>query len=255
LSGLVTVIDSVAAVKPLVLAGGFIPDERLVILDMYSTLTMPPAPVRAYMRSEAYQYKLQEMLSFLSKEERIKTLSLGFHVNNHQLVEANAPVVIRSIQASGNKVMVLTSSLSGTTDKYYRHEAGLYQKLQSLGIDLKQAFPIQELTLNNLPAYEGRYPTYYKGLLATNSHPDTNAKGIVLVTFLQKLDYKPRQVVMVDDQSIHLYTVKEALSKFDASIEFSGLLFEGAKKYSEESVQEVDFMAYWKEQVANMLRS
>lgn len=92
-----SVSDSIATIQQVLLQEPIDPGQQLVVLDMDRTLTLPPRPALAYLFAEKYQIKLQRMLAPFNETERNRVLKLGSQVSNQQLVESDAPAIIRSI--------------------------------------------------------------------------------------------------------------------------------------------------------------
>jgi hypothetical protein len=222
-------------------------EQFLVIFDMDLTLTMPHLPVLIYLSIPEYRAKVENILSSLQASKRRKVLTLGLQVSEQQLVESNSPQIIRHIQDQDIRTIVLTASLSGQLNNKAPMELQRFQKLQTFGIVLEKSCPHKEILLDELPFYNSSYPTYYRGILCANGEPGTNIKGPVLISFLQRINFLPRKVIMVDDKIQHLSSVYESLISLDPTIDFVGFEYVGAYRHIPNNIDEEDFIAYWKE--------
>ena len=93
---------------------------------------------------------------------------------------------------------------------------------------------IEQLNNNNLsfhiPKFDDfewtlKHPCFYKqGCLFCGS----NCKGDVLVSFLEKMDYKPEVIIFVDDKESYLYAIEHVAKKLN--IEYIGLRYAGCDK-------------------------
>lgn len=239
-------ITSIAEVQKFISQEDTPPEQLLVIFDMDLTLTMPSLPVFIYLTIPEYRIKLQKLLASLTDSDRRKVLTLGLQVAEQQLVEKGTPDVIRYIQNQHIKTIILTASLTGQLNDAAPMELQRFQKLQDLGISLEKSWPQTEILLDELPFYNLNCPVYYKGVLCANGEPGTNIKGPVLTSFLQRIGFLPKKVIMVDDKKEHLAYVAQSLADFDPYIDFVGFEYIGAYQHIPANIDEQGFIDYWK---------
>ena len=246
-------ISSIAEVQELISKQAAQTGQILVIFDMDLTLTMPPLPVFIYLTIPEYRAKLHQILDPLTGSQRRKVLTLGLQVAEQQLVEQGSPAIIKWIQAQKIKTIVLTASLTGQLNDKAPIELQRFKKLQDFGILLEDSCSQQEILLDDLPAYNENCPTYYRGILCANGEPGTNMKGPVLVSFLQHINFRPKQVIMVDDKKQHLADVGQSLAALDPTIQFVSLEYLGAYQHIPSYIDEEKFINYWKNLINRVL--
>ncbi|OJW68810.1 MAG: hypothetical protein BGO68_04515 [Candidatus Amoebophilus sp. 36-38] len=248
-------ISSIAEVQEFISKQTAQTGELLVIFDMDLTLTMPRLPAFIYLTIPEYRAKLQQILDPLTDSQRRKVLTLALQVAEQQLVEKDSPEIIKRIQAQQIKTIVLTASLTGQLNDEAPMELQRFKKLKDLGIVLEDNCSNKEIALDDLPAYNENCPTYYRGILCANGEPGTNMKGPVLVSFLQHIGFRPKQVIMVDDKKQHLDYVRQSLAALDPTIQFVSLEYVGAYKHIPPYIDEEKFIGYWKDLINQVLHA
>jgi hypothetical protein len=234
------------------------PSQALLAFDVDMTLTVPNHPACFYPNMKKYGLALKSFLFFkwilrqLSKVEWDQALTLAMQMSGQQLVEADTPAVIKSLQKQGIKTIAFTASLTGCLEGLGKIEETRFQDLAALDFDFRAAFPQQKILLNEIPAYNRSNSIYDKGILYANGGEKGRNKGAVLVAFLRKVDWKPAQVVMVDDVPKNLKQIKQALAAFDPTIQFVGIEYTGAKTHAPQSIGKRELMAYWSGAVAQI---
>lgn len=233
----------------------------LVAFDIDMTLTAPQNPACYFPNMRQYKAVIgrhmlfQRVFSCISKTEEDKVLTLGTQLPSQQLIETNTPALIASLQQSGVKAIALTASLSGGVEGLDNLKERRLVGLQQVGIDFSQAFPNEDTIFSEFPPHNNHYPTYHQGILYANGGNGANNKGAVLVAFLKKMGWTPRQVVLVDDLVANLTAVKRALASLDPTIQFIGIEYRGAQAYAPEGITKREIIAYWKNIVSQVKAS
>lgn len=223
----------------------------LVAFDIDLTLTVPCHPACYYPNLQRYKALLdrhlmaKRMVSCLSEVEEDQALTLGTQLPGQKLIEKNTPALIATLQKQGIKTIALTASLSDGVPGLPNLQVNRYTHLKQLGIDFSQTFAIEDGSFLHFPPHNNHYPAYHQGILYANGGKRTSNKGAVLVALLKKLDWKPRQVVMIDDLSSNLKDIEKALKSFDATIHFIGIEYDGGKNYVPEQITKKDMLDYW----------
>ncbi|EFB41392.1 DUF2608 domain-containing protein [Parachlamydia acanthamoebae] len=157
------------------------------------------------------------------KDELENQLSLTMLLPKRVLVEGSTPGFIESLQVKGIKTMALTSCPTGRFGVIPSVEQWRIRHLKTLGIDFsaeapcQESFSLTEICKKNRPA-----PLFENGILFSKGY----SKGEVLIAFLKRINWKPSNVLFIDDLADNLESVKQYLDEFD--IPFVGFHYLGA---------------------------
>ena len=137
------------------------------------------------------------------------------------LIEPSIVQTIADLQNRGVKVMVLTALMSGADFTIPSLSEWRYATLKKLELDFtKTGFP--DMIFNELPAKKEQHPVLYRGILAASGTP----KGQVLGAFLDRVGWKPDQVIFFDDNLERVESVAQEMQK--RKIPFHGYHYKGA---------------------------
>lgn len=215
-------------------------EDVLCLFDLDMTLTQPDHPA-------AYMPNLKKHLDiYRSIQARYPKLDtcLTFCFNfllPQRLTDSDIPSVLASLKM---KTIAFTATVTGDF-LGTRMEVRRYEDLKQLGLSFERAFPQSEVILNACPRYRGYYPTYYKGILFSNSERGNTTKGTVLCAFLEAVHYTPKCVVLVDDRPQNHSDVQTALSKAFPKTKYIGIEFTGAADYCPKEISATDFEAFY----------
>lgn len=152
--------------------------------------------------------------------------------------------ILSVLAALKMKTIAFTATITGDF-LGERMEIRRYKDLKQLGLSFEHAFPQSEIILNTCPQYRGYYPTYYKGILFSNSERGNTTKGTVLCAFLKTVAYTPKCIILVDDRPQNHIDVQTALSQTFPETKYIGIEFTGAKDYCPEEISAADFEAFY----------
>lgn len=141
--------------------------------------------------------------------------------------------------------IAFTATLSGVFRDIGRLEILRYQQLLEKQLLFQSNFNGDDFELEACPSYRNTKPTFYKGVLCSNSENGATTKGSVLCAFLKKIQWQPKLVILVDDRSKNLYDVSVALKKDFPTTKFIGIEYLGAHNYCPQTITEEAFKAYW----------
>ena len=232
--------------------------DMLVAYDIDMTLTAPEHPACYYPNMQRYRNAIgrrmlwQRLFGCISKTQEDKVLTLGTQLPDQQLIETDTPAFITSLQDREVKTMALTASLSGGVEGLENLKERRFAGLQQVGIDFSKTFPHEDMLFSEFPLHNNHYPIYHQGILYANGGNGANNKGAVLVAFLEKVGWKPQQLVMVDDLTSNLTDIAKALTVFDPSIQFIGIEYQGAQTYVPESITKKEIITYWKDIISRV---
>jgi hypothetical protein len=219
----------------------------LAVFDVDMVLIHPSDP--AFQMANMYRHgkKVKEIMEELNSLEKDIFWNLINISGEASLVDEQILPLLGHLKSSKVKSMALTAGLTGSFEKINSMEEWRYNRLKQLGIDFSESFSgTSEVLLVELPMYRGHYATFKNGILFANGEKNPTGKGATLNRFLEKVNFKPKKIVFIDDRLENLRVVEETLKK-DLSISFVGLHYVGAKEFPSEKVDEDSFVKKYKE--------
>lgn len=218
--------------------------DIFVLFDIDLTL-IQPLNSATYM-SNVIQYRevMKKETHHLTREQKDLLVNLAIASAPWGLVEETSPYFIKCHQDKGINVLAFTASLTGKLEEIGHLEIWREQRLSNLGFNFQGAFP-EHYIFENVPSHMNRYPVLYKGILCANGE---GSKGIVLTSFLEHFDLKPKIVMLLDDRRKNLDDVRASLKTYNSEIQFFGFEYIGAQSFYPDDISEVEFIAFWREQ-------
>lgn len=221
------------------------PQDILCLFDIDMTLLQPDHPAtyipnikkhfnalrKIYNKHRGLDYTVPFML----------TLALPQHI-----IDPASPQFIAQLQSRGVKTIAFTASLAGPIDQWKRAECMRYEQLCHYGMDFNKSFKEQELLFDNCPKYRSSYPCFYRGVLCSNGEKGPTNKGSVLKAFLERIQWTPKCIILIDDRNRNLKDVDLCLKKDYPQIQFVGIEFQGARHYCPIRICKQDFERFWR---------
>ncbi len=190
--------------------------EDLLIFDVDHTLILEKDLVLRPCRRNCLD-KLLEMHGETDPVRRQKLISIIILQKEVELIDPNSALFIKALQQKEIKAMALTAMKTGPIGLIDRVEKCRIAELAALGIDFRTSFPnVATLYFDFLP-HPYSPPLFYQGVLFSSYY----SKGQVLWAFLETIQFKPRQVIMIDNSYAYLKSVENTLVKMD--IPFLGI--------------------------------
>ena len=155
------------------------------------------------------------------------------------------PEIYSVLESIPSKKIALTATLTGPFLQFDRLDVLRYKHLKEQGISFEGNFNNEDFVLEECPSYRTHYPSFYKGVLCSNSEKGNTTKGTVLCAFLRKLNWIPKCIVLVDDRVKNLRDVYNDLKKNFPSIKFIGIEYLGAHNYCPTTTTEAEFEQFW----------
>ena len=204
--------------------------ESLLLWDVDETLIIA-ADLILKPGNEAVMYNIENhYFNDKSTQERRWLVSNIFHRMPFCLVEADVLPLISDLQQKSIPMLCLTAMRTGPYGAIDSMEVWRVNQLRKLGIDFSALFPQHSpLEWEETLPYKG-YPAFKEGIICCDRVP----KGIVLTTFLQKIDWRPNKVLFIDNDSDYLASVEEAMEALN--IPFIGIHYRAV----ETMIPEVD---------------
>lgn len=229
------------------------PENVLVVFDIDMTLTQPDHPATFYPNLKKYHNVMKDIRDKLSPEQCdmlvTSTLSLP-----QRLIEQDSPMIIKSMQDKGLKVIALTATLTGSwKDDKNKVIFKRCDVLQKMGFNF--SFQGHVVPYMDFPLYAGGYPTLYHGILCSNGEQNGIGKGKVLSAFLNQVGmtkgnpygtgYVPKIVIAIDDKKKNLEDMQSVLSKDFPEIQCICIEYQGGVDYAPQNISEEEFVKFW----------
>lgn len=122
-----------------------------------------------------------------------------------ELLNEQAPQIIREWQEKGIKVMALTARRSGIFEAENLEDLRI-RTLKKFGFDFRHSF--SETLIEFRKECPDNKPLFKHGCLFSNKE----SKGEALKMFLERIDWKPKKVFFVDDHTKWLDSMQNSLS-------------------------------------------
>jgi len=187
----------------------FVDKDSIVLFDIDETLARTPNYAGSSIWVNYNIKKLQEKgLSFQVALDDILYIFFTIHNVINMLPVANSPQIVENLQKKGAYVMGLTSRSIPIMKR-------TIQQLAQLGIDFSKS-TVYDKSLDLVDAYVGKL---YKAVIFTGS----NNKGKMLFLLFDKIGYKPKKIIFVDDKLKNVQDVEREAKKH--GIEYVGIRF------------------------------
>ena len=218
--------------------------KTLVIFDVDMVLVQPSDPAFQMANMKRFSSIAKRIMKEVPSEKQITFLSLMTLSSCPILIDDHMPQYLEQIIEKKIPMMAMTANLTGEFNTIRCMEKWRVASLQRLGIHFSRSAPYQSsLVFDHLPSYRGYYSTYLEGILFVNG--TQVSKGEALLSFFEKANFYPHQVVFIDDREDNLKSVEVSLQKFHPSIKYVGLHFLGAQGYPSKQISEEEFESKW----------
>ena len=191
-------------------------EDDLVTFDVKGVIFTPSDQILSPSYVKRFKEALFKIESEYGKEEaqRLQTIVLL----NHKpiLVDEAIPSIIREAQNKKIKIVALTSGRTGILDGVITKEDLRLQTLKALGIDFSSSFKGKML---HLDADRLHGALFKDGVIFAARH----SKGEVLEIFLNKVHFKPKKLLHVDNNLEKLKLLEIFCKK--AGIDFLGIKY------------------------------
>lgn len=182
-------------------------EKGLLILDLHSTLIwLSSSPLFSPLAVQKYRSIWKGVRDRWPEEVRRIVSSREGRPEGSHLMEKEIPCIIRRYQEKGWRVVVFTTSLTHPEITGAHLARRINKRLGEMGIQLT---PPEGLVVSDwveFAPYLGGRPLYGSGVVVGNKEP----KGKLLIAFLQRAQWWPDRIVMVDDLKKNLHSVEEA---------------------------------------------
>ena len=218
----------------------------LCIFDMDNTITYTKAPAVYWPNVKKYKDVYDEII------EKYKDIDDGLaYINiltSHDVCIFDDDIykVINGIKC---KKITLTASITGPFKGIGKIEHFRYNILKKLNICFENEFNLKHEVFDNFEKYLNSYPTFYNGILSSNSEKGTTNKGEVLCKFLEKVNFNPKCIIFVDDNKRNHENVEKELKKTFVDLELVNILYTGTYNFVPEDISQKEFKEFWEKQM------
>lgn len=228
--------------------------ETLIAYDVDVTLTVCDDPHTHMPNVSRHKDIFDDLFKDMHFEKIDKIWGELLQNTKPVLIDERTPEMIDILQKNGSKVIALTAIVSGESNYDDSHEVKRFKDLKSVGFDFSSSFPKNSsVKLTDIPPYMGNHPVFYNGILISNGEGmDKNTKGPALISFLKKIGWKPKSVILIDDKTPNFVSVRNSLECYDNSIDFHGIHYTGGIDFITNHVEEDTFRDFWKQVISKI---
>ncbi len=159
------------------------------------------------------------------------------------LVDPKIPEFIKDVMSNHTPVIAVSTILTGNLNQIPRLEVWLADYLKKYDIDFAPSFSgNKDFTFRNLKEYKGTYPSYYNGLLSTNSK---YSKAQVLANFLLQIKFIPKATIIIDQDLNAIRAMEQQLKSYNKNIEFVGFHYTALANHIFEKPSDQEFINFW----------
>lgn len=196
-----------------------LPPKALVVFDVDETLI---TPADILLKPAGRGFKGWEKIN---PEQILHYVTIMLASTTYSLVDENIPSIIQNLLHKGISAMGLTACSTRSVGVIESMEKWRFDQLKAVGIDFSSFFS-EECVFSELVGETCRPPIFKNGILFTGDFQavDKSTKGELLGVLFDRMNWKPEQVVFIDDDRKHLEAVRDMLKPRE--IPFRGYLIE-----------------------------
>jgi hypothetical protein len=207
----------------------------LIVFDVHDVLTIPADQVLKHAYKARLKHVLAEVAVHKGDDEAAMLEVAVKRQHRVELVEPLMGKLLQILKARSLRAIALTNARTGELDGELLREDLLFSRLRSVGIDFTDSFPGFSFVMTDCfdgQSLEGA-PAFKNGVVFTCHLP----KGVVLQSFLNKVEFQPAQIVFVDDKRSNLESVEAFCKK--TNIPFIGFHYIGSTRCSSVPLNEM----------------
>lgn len=230
-------IDQIESIEVLEEKVQQLPKDSLVVFDVDEVIFTDQdailKPVGDPLKFQIFNERYAKADTQSEKDLTTIILSLPLTLAKKELVESRTPQLIKKLQEKGIKVIALTSCPTRPFGIIKDFEKWRLGHIDDFGIDFSKSFPDQKrFVFENITSYNVPPPVYNQGVIFAEGF----SKAAVLSAFLQKINYKPSEVVFIDDMFSNLQQMQDKLAIL--RIPFHGFYYVKVEKDSAGGIDE-----------------
>jgi hypothetical protein len=241
----IVTIDSFEDLIPFVKQAG---PSTLLILDVDYTLFQPLVPAFQYGNFAKNAEFVRSTMQQIPKDLKNEFLTAIATAGEPQLIDEKAPAIIKQFKQQGARILALSSILTGPWKKIPDMMKWRVKKLKKAKVPLTNFGFKSTYCFKQLPSYRGNYAAVNGGVLLTNG--ENISKSVALEALLDKIAWRPHQIILVDDNRAVLEDMATYAQK--NQINFVGFEYKGAKKATCEPITKETFEASWNQLIQDI---
>lgn len=191
--------------------------DTLVIFDVDYVLLVPKALIARPISLSLRRILFPKLKRQVGQERFEYLLSILRSQSGSELVDPRLPWLIQGLQSRAIKVIAVTAQGYGPLGIIKDEGRLRVEELRRLSLDFRTSFPSLNSFLLKSRGRKKHLPLYRDGIIFT----DRSSKGDALIAFLEKLQWTPKKIIVIDDGRNYLEQMKEALERNH----LSGILF------------------------------
>ena len=212
--------DSLDQIKEILKKADF---NTLVLFDVDSTLILPNDTILRPQNDQQFTdllggrkvVALGDGMRYLFREILLKA--------PHSLVDSRSVELIKELEQRGVPVIAFTATPRGKVGEIESVADARIKELSQFGFDFHLFADQGTIDLGDPEDLGGFSPIFQEGVLFASLHP----KGDTLRDFLQKINYRPTRVILIDDQMNQIESVGKALENL--GIPYTGIRYTAAE--------------------------
>lgn len=198
--------------------------QSLLLWDVDSTLIVPADQVLSPGNEDFREELETQYLGSKTYQEVGWLVSKIFHRMSFCLVDEQVVDLISTLRNRSIPMLGFTAMETGPFGVIESMEEWRINQLRDLGIDFSAVFPQHsDLEWEETSPFYG-YPAFREGILCSDRLP----KGVVLTTFLQKIEWRPTRILFIDDNLNFLKSVDTAMEALN--IPFIGVHYRAVER-------------------------
>ena len=192
--------------------------DTIVIFDVQEVLMVAKDQILTPLYKSDFRTIKDRIIATYSLHDQERLFSIILRNYETENVDPTLIKTLEDLKLKGVKALALTSGYTGKYGVIESRENLRLERLKKIGINFKDSFlNVEPIIFLHLKGADPKYlPMFKDGVLFACRL----SKGEVLKAFLQKVNYKPKKIIFVDNQLKNIEDVEAYCA--DEAIEFTG---------------------------------
>ncbi|RYE05750.1 MAG: DUF2608 domain-containing protein [Rickettsiaceae bacterium] len=192
--------------------------DSLVIFDVQEVLMVANDQILTPLYKADRKVLKDKIITNYSPKQQEELFSILLKEYQTNIVDNALLKTLKELKHKEIKTIALTSGYTGKYGVIKSREDLRIERLKKIGVDFSYSFPshTSKITLQLKSTDKIRIPMYKAGIVFASRF----SKGEVLAAFLEKIKYKPKKIIFVDNQLKNIQSVEKYCDE-------QGILFTG----------------------------